>query len=177
MIALPFTAPLWLTKIPKWVWWMLAGAVVLGLVLWRLDSWGDARYEKGRSDLLAEQREAADKIEDAQVAVTTRVVTEYVDRIVEVRVQGETIIKEAPVYVTAEDDLACTINNGFVRLWNDANVGKISNSPAGVDGSPSGVSLSEVGTQKAREAQYTRELEQQLISLQDWVSAQQKLNQ
>lgn len=157
-----------LKSIP-WQVWAVVGILVL---FWW---WGGNRYEQGRLDLLAEQAKEAAKIEDAQEAVTERVVIEYRDRVQVIREKGDTIIKEVPVYVTVKDDSACTINNGFVRLWNDANKGEVSESPAGTDGAPSGVSLSDVATQKAIEAKLCRETEQQLISLQDWILQQQAL--
>lgn len=157
-----------LKSIP-WQVWAVVGILVL---FWW---WGDNRYEQGRLDLLAEQAKEAAKIEDAQEAVTERVVIEYRDRVQVIREKGDTIIKEVPVYVTVKDDSACTINNGFVRLWNDANKGEVSESPAGADGAPSGVVLSDVATQKAVEAKLCRETEQRLISLQDWILQQQAL--
>ena len=155
-------------KVPWQVW---AGLALVVSFWW----WGGNRYEQGRLDLLAEQAEAAAKIEDAQEDVTEKVVVEYRDRVQVIREKGDTIIREVPVYVTVKDDAACTINNGFVRLWNDANKGEVSESPAGTDGAPSGVVLSDVAAQKALEAKLCRETEQRLISLQDWVLQQQAL--
>jgi hypothetical protein len=43
-----------------------------------------------------------------------------VDRIQEVKETGETIKREVLVYFREENDLACTINNGFVDLHNAA---------------------------------------------------------
>ena len=51
---------------------------------------------------------------------TTRVVTEYVDRVHVVRERGATIVKEVPVYVTPTADAACAVPAGFVRLYNAA---------------------------------------------------------
>ncbi len=150
-------------------------AIVLALLLARCQvvSYGDGRYEQGRIDLLAEQAAAEDELEDKQDEVTKEVVIEYVDRIVEIEKQGRTIIKEVPVYVTVVDDSKCTINSGFVRLWNDANQGEVSESSTGADAAPSGVVLSEVATQKATEAAICRKNEQQVISLQKWIRDQQ----
>ena len=164
-----------LSSVPAGVWYALL-VLLLGLIVWKaIDSYGDGRYEQGRVDLLAEQAKAQVKLEVAQEKVTERVVTEYVDRIVEVEKAGRTIIKRVPVYVTVVDDSRCTINAGFVRLWNDSNQGKVSESSAGADAAPSGVVLSEVATQKATEALICRKTEQQLISLQQWVLRQQEL--
>ena len=76
-----------------------------------------------------------------------------------------------PVYVTKEDDARCSINNGFVSVWNAANAGVPLSRAAGVtDGEASGVALSDVATQHTVESQYTLELEERLIALQDWAS-------
>lgn len=164
-----------LASIPKPVWYIIAGVVALLLVRWQIVSYGERQYEQGRVDLLAEQAAAEANLEEAQEEVTERVVTVYRDRIQIVREKGDTIIKEVPVYVTDKDDAACTINSGFVRLWNDANKGEVSESSAGADAAPSGVVLSDVATQKATEAKLCRETEQRLISLQEWVREQQAL--
>ncbi|MBT2767604.1 hypothetical protein J7J08_08125 [Stenotrophomonas sp. ISL-67] len=76
---------------------------------------------------------------------TTRTVTEYVDRVQVVRERGATIVKEVPVYVTANADAACTVPAGFVRLHDTAASG---DALAGVAGDPDapapGVTLSAV---------------------------------
>lgn len=125
----------------------------------------------------AEKRSAqtvAKVVTTGQEVVLRQVVTNYVDRVKTIRVQGEMRIKEVPIYVTAQDDAACSINAGFVRLWNAANAGTpISPDPSGADEAPSGVSLSDTAAQHDREATYTRQLEEQLISLQNAVSGVQ----
>ncbi|MFS2112745.1 hypothetical protein [Herbaspirillum frisingense] len=122
----------------------------------------------------AEKRSAqtvAQVVTAGQDVVLRQVVTNYVDRVKTIKVQGETRIKEVPIYVTAQDDAACSINAGFVRLWNAANAGAtISPDPGGADAAPSGVSLSDTAAQHDREATYTHQLEEQLIALQDAVS-------
>lgn len=165
-----------LSIVPKPVWYVLGALALVLLARWGVVSYGDSRYEQGKIDLLAQQAKQAERQEDEQEKVTERVVVEYRDRIQIVEVKGDTIIKEVPVYVTAKDDANCTINAGFVRLWNDANTGEVSEASPGADAAPGGVSLSEVGTQKAIEAKLCRRTEQQLISLQAWVQQQYELS-
>lgn len=164
-------------KVPEWVIDLAAVVVVVGVIALGLWWYGDSKYEQGRTDLLAEQAQAAVLHKEAQGKITERVVTKYVDRIVTVREKGDTIIRRVPVYVTAQDDSRCTINNGFVRLWNEANTGEVSEPSAGADAAPSGVVLSEVATQKGYEAKLCRETEQRLVSLQEWVLEQQALSE
>jgi len=76
---------------------------------------------------------------------TTRTVTEYVDRVQVVHERGATIVKEVPVYVTANADAACTVPAGFVQLHDAAASG---NPLPGVAGDPDapapGITLSDV---------------------------------
>lgn len=151
----------WLVK------WILRAAVVVAVFV------SGCRYGAGRDE--KKTAEATVKVVYRQGAVTEKVVTKYVDRVRVIREKGDQIIKEVPVYVTAENDAACTVNNGFVRLWNDANQGEISDAAAGTDAAASTVSLSDVGRQKAAEAKLSRETEERLIALQEWVREQSKL--
>lgn len=129
----------------------------------------------GQSNI--KEKAATDKVRIVykQGKVTEKVVTKYVDRIQTIRVKGDEIIKEIPVYVTPENDAACTINNGFVRLWNDANQGAVSDAAPGTDAAPAEVSLSDVGQQKAIESRVCHETEAKLEALQEWVRAQSKV--
>lgn len=153
--------------VPSWCYWLLAlVALCLGCEIH-----GAGRVQ-AKWD--AEKRSAATgakMVTAGQDVVLRQVVTNYVDRVKTITVQGETRIKEVPIYVTAQDDAACSINAGFVRMWNAANAGAaISPDPSGADEAPSGVSLSDTAAQHDREATYTHQLEEQLIKLQDAVS-------
>ncbi|QNB08321.1 hypothetical protein G5S34_17220 [Herbaspirillum frisingense] len=153
--------------VPSWCYWIL---ILVALCL------GCEIHGAGRVQAKwdAEKRSAATvaKVVTAgQDVVLRQVVTNYVDRVKTITVQGETRIKEVPIYVTAQDDAACSINAGFVRMWNAANAGTaISPNPSGADEAPSGVSLSDTAAQHDREATYTHQIEEQLIALQDAVS-------
>ena len=68
-----------------------------------------------------EKKDLAGKLELAQG--TTRVVTEYVDRVQVVRERGDTITKEVPVYVTPTADAACAVPAGFVHIHDAAAAG------------------------------------------------------
>ncbi|MEO6920514.1 MAG: hypothetical protein ABI171_16150 [Collimonas sp.] len=157
--------------VPRWGYEVL---IALVLVL----AYGAYRHSAGEAVTQAkwdaEKREQATyvaKVADKQGQVLRQTVTQYVDREHVVRIQGETITKQVPIYVTAQNDTVCTINNGFVRLWNAANTGvQLPDIPAGTDGQASGVKLSDVETQHVAESTYARGLEVQLIKLQDAVS-------
>jgi hypothetical protein len=107
-------------------------------------------------------------IEAAQAEASTKVLTRYVDRIKTVRVAGETIIKEVPVYVPAEADTACRINRGFVRLHDATASGAIPDAAGNVDAGPAGIALSTVAGTVADNYGRCRENSEQLIALQEW---------
>lgn len=91
----------------------------------------------------AEKKDLAGKLELAQG--TTRVVTEYVDRVQVVRERGETITKEIPVYVTPTADAACAVPAGFVHIHDAAAAGIAPTGTAGDPDAPAaGVTLSAV---------------------------------
>ncbi|MBN5012500.1 hypothetical protein JY406_07825 [Stenotrophomonas maltophilia] len=108
----------------------------------------------------AEKKDLASKLELAQS--TTRVVTEYVDRVQVVHERAATITKEVPVYVTPNADAACSVPVGFVQLHDAAAAGI---PPAGSAGDPdapaTGVTLSAVAeTTAGNYSQYHAAAEQ-----------------
>jgi hypothetical protein len=107
--------------------------------------------------------------------VTTEVITKYIHDIQVVREKGNTIIKKVPIYVTVKDDAACTINTGFVSLWNDSNSLRVSSPSRKPDDSPSSVILSDVAAQHVTEANIYHETATRLIALQDWIRRQQQV--
>ena len=60
-----------------------------------------------------------------QAEISERVVTQYVDRIKIVKTQGDTIIKQVPIYITQDNDRECIVPESFRLLWNAANRGDI----------------------------------------------------
>lgn len=81
--------------------------------------------------------------------VRDQVVTQYVDRVQVIKERGATIIKEVPVYVSAQADAACTVNAGFVRVHDLAAAARPlpASDPAGLaNEAGSGVALSAVAT-------------------------------
>lgn len=102
--------------------------------------------DNAKADLAAAESTNAALVRKLALAQgTTRTVTEYVDRVQVVRERGATIVKEVPVYVTANADAACTVPAGFVHLHDAAASG---DPLAGIAGDPDapadGVTLSVV---------------------------------
>lgn len=100
-----------------------------------------------------------------------KIVTEYVDRVQTVRVRGETIIKEVPIYVTQEADARCVVPNGFVWLHNAAatNATAVANPAQPPHAGASGVALSEVAATVAYNYQQFHELREQVVGLQHFI--------
>lgn len=118
--------------------WVLLAFVLI--VSGAFASGGFFGFKAGISELheyKGKQATEAVRIITKRGEVTEKVVTKWrtVDRIIEK--QGETIIKEVPIYVTAQDDAACRVPAGFIRLWNDANTGNIPE-PSGAVRQPAG---------------------------------------
>lgn len=119
------------------------------------------------------------KVKDLEVKsskVTTKIVTEYVDKIHVVEVKGDTIIKEVPVYVTAKSDNQCVIPTGFVLIHNTAaSNGDLPRTTGDTNEKASGVALSTVAETVTVNYKQYHETIQQLLALQEWVKQQQKL--
>jgi hypothetical protein len=162
MIGL-LTAPLF-----KW------GAILLFIGALFGGTWymGDQHGTAKLAAYQAQQAKVVAATESKEAAVTTQVVVKYVHDQVVIHDKAQIITKEVPQYVTVKDDSACTINNGFVGLWNDANANAVPPTPSGADEAPSSVKLSDVAAEHGREAELYNQTANQLIELQNWVKAQ-----
>ena len=98
--------------------------------------------------------------------------------------KADAIVQEVPIYVTEQDDNRCIVPAAFGVLWESANTGvPIVESVGAVDAAPDGsgelqapppasdITLTDISRQHAVEAGYTRELEQQVLSLQEVLRA------
>ncbi len=124
----------------------------------------------------ASQAEALAKVQVSAAQVTTKVVTQYVDRVKVVHDKAAAIVKKVPVYVTAKADAACTVPAGFVRVHDAAAQGtELPDAATGADEAPSGVALSTIAGTVAGNYGLCRETAQQLSSLEDWARQQAAL--
>ena len=136
-------------------------------------------YFKGRHDVNVEW-----KLEKAEIAaenakkkaaagvVTTKIITEYVDRVKVVKQKGDTVTIYVTKWLTPESDSKCMVPNNFVSLHNAA----ASNGVAvESDNNDSKIKLSDVA--KTVTTNYTSyyEVKEQLTSLQKWIREQQKV--
>lgn len=149
----------------------------------------NAANEKWEAEVAADKLKIA-QLETKSAEVTVKVVTEYIDRVKIVKEKGETIVKEVPIYITAESDAKFQLPFGFVRSLNAA-ASQVSGTPKGIDdktaspevvarfnaenAAPISLKLSEATTIISKNYQTYHEVSQQLISLQDWVTEQKAL--
>lgn len=99
-----------------------------------------------------------------------KVITEYVDRVQVVRERGATIIKEVPVYVTAQADASCPVTAGFVRVHDAAAEGaSLDGAPTDPDAPAPGVALSTVADTVVSNYTACHANAEQLIALQAYV--------
>ncbi|WP_412023363.1 hypothetical protein [Burkholderia cepacia] len=119
---------------------------------------------KRAADLTRDVRERTAERDAARRDV--KVVTQYVDRIQVVRENGDTIIKEVPVYVDREADRACVVPVGFVRVHDAAVANMPVGDPGSADAASSSVALSAVAATVAGNYTTCHENAEQLIALQ-----------
>lgn len=123
---------------------------------------------------LEEAKQQIAKIESQSKQITEKVVVQYRDKIVTIREQGETIVKEIPKYITVESDAKCDVPNGFVVLHDATAQTKVPPAPSSTDGDASGVKISEVGRTVSQNYTTCNQVREQLKSLQEWVRLQEK---
>ena len=182
---------IWLT----WAWSLLKRAFALArLVPWQVYAglalvvafWlhGNAEFRRGIreaderhriADEAAREEQAAQaaKVAEKQAEVTTKVVTEYVDRVKVVRERAREVVKEVPIYVPAD---SCPLPSGF-RVLHDAAAGlpPIPNPSARTDAAP--VPAQAVAATVADNYGACRETAEQLRGLQAWVAQQRSASQ
>lgn len=167
-----------LKTVPRWCWEVLIGLALILAFGAHERHIGAASVQKRWDADKAKKVAVAEMVAEEQAIILRQTITQYIERTRTITVQGQTITKEIPVYVTAQDDARCTINNGFVRVWNAANTGMQLPAVAnGTDGQASGVKLSDVGRQHTIESTYSRNLEQQVIGLQDYLMKAKEASQ
>lgn len=141
-----------------WLYWVRLQDTIEQLAL-------DVKTQTDRADLAAKV---------AASAVSSQViVTQTVEKIVEVKVKGDTIIQKVPVYVSQKADSGCVVTNGAVSVLNGAARGVLlPANPDGVHDAPSGVALSTVVGTAAEWASRYHQLGERYKGLLAWTEAQ-----
>lgn len=153
--------------IPNWAKWMV---IVVLMACSAAFGWVQGADHEGskHDDYVLRQAKQTIAIGKAQTKVVIETETKYVDRIKNIYIQGETIEKQVPVYITAADNAACTINTGFMRVHDAAWTGDAPGSAAESDRSAGGVSLAQVAETTTANATICRAWREKAIGLQDF---------
>ncbi|MES2909846.1 MAG: hypothetical protein V4718_00570 [Pseudomonadota bacterium] len=150
----------------RWLLYLaLAAALVVGYFAWA-DHIGDVREAKVRADYAKQAKAANDKRAAVAPAIAAKEAAGQV-RIVKVT---ETILKEIPVYVKADD---CPMPAGFRVLHDAAADGRLPD-PAAIPDAAS-VPAQDVASTVTQNYGICHQTAQRLTSLQEWVNAQAAL--
>ncbi len=123
---------------------------------------------EGYNQRAAQDVAALAKARKVQTVINTRTVTKFRTITRTVYVRGATVIQKVPTYVTLRDNAHCTVNVGFVRLWNDSNRLSVPAPATSADEAASPVVLSDIEAEHAREATLCHANDAQLRALQAW---------
>ena len=144
-------------------------AVAAGAVIYLLGMrHGERVAGQAHIDYISAQAAQSVKIAQAQAKVIVETQIKYVDRIKTIYTRGETIEKQVPIYITADDDSACTINTGFVRIHDAAWTGEPPGSATSADREPAGIPLAEVAETEAYNATTCRAWREQALGLREF---------
>lgn len=129
-----------------------------------------ARVHSAEERAAAAEKQSADlRSALTEARATTKVVTQYVDRVQIVRERAATITKEIPVYVTAEADSRCAVPVGFARLHDAAAQNRPADPAGNPDAPAEGLTLSAVAGTVAGNYAACHENAAQVTALQDYV--------
>jgi hypothetical protein len=155
---------------------ILARAIVLVGAAVSLFAWGwfkgSANVQRDWDTERLQTANAIAKLEAQQSQVTTKVITEYVDRVKIVREKGRTITNEVVKYVPSD---TCNLPGGF-RVLHDAAASNTLPDPAAASDAAA-APASTVATTVTENYAACHEIRAQLITLQDWITRQQGLSE
>jgi hypothetical protein len=146
--------------LPGWAKW--AALAVLALSI----------YVFGRSDgkaIAAKELSAAKiRLQTAQAQVVTETEIVYRDRIKIIKEKGDVIVKEIPIYITAETDRNFPVSNGFVRVHDSAASGEPAGPAEQSDGKAATVTASQSAETVAVNYAECRKLAEQVTGWQEF---------
>jgi hypothetical protein len=151
-------------------WWARALAIIFIFVsvflLGQLH--GERVAGEVHNDYISQQAKQSIKIIQAQAKIVIETQTKYVDRIQKIYIKGEQIEKQIPVFITAADNAACSINAGFVRVYNAAWASESAGSASESDRQSSGLSLATVAETDAHNATSCLAWREQALGLREF---------
>lgn len=151
----------------KGIPWQVYAAVALAVAfLW----WGKHNDREGYARAQAEIEAEVRVVTEERIVETVRIETQYVDRIKEVKVKGDEIIREVPVFVRSDEWLS-----GGFRLLHDAAARNAVPDTAGIaDAAP--VAAQDAAATVADNYTDCNVYTKQLNGWIDWAEAQCRLN-
>ena len=176
--------------LPTWVPWAIAGSgialfllshifnklipllyrfviTILCFILVGLGFW-----LQGRQDILIEGKHEVEKIVTEQKVITKVVVQKFIEKQKEIEVVHDKIAAE----INTKDDHMCDVPESFVRVHDSAAQNTVPGPANGIDGTSSGIALSQVEHTIADNYELYHKVAEQLKSLQEWVTKQKELN-
>ena len=134
-------------------------------------------YNKGsaRADVVIAQYNAAkaalaNSIQEVQIKVVDRIITQYVDK---VRVIHDNGVHNEQIATDVVPDKQ-QLSNGWVRTHDASAAGRNADATSSADATPSGVEANQALGTVVNNYSSCQETRQQLISLQDWVTDTKK---
>lgn len=158
-------------KLPLWAR-VAAPLVLIALVVFL---WGRVKEhyrEQGREEVRIELNKQIAELKQKREKVTTVTEIKYVDRIKEVKVKGDTIIKYRDVFVPTDSGY---LNGGF-RVYFDAAIENRIPDPAEI-ANAAPVAVTDVADTHAANAKQCNEYIEQLNGWIDWAEEQCRLNE
>lgn len=154
----------WIKSLP-WQAWVL---IALMASHWL---WGEWRYDKGYTKAQNEIEAETKIIVEERIVETTKVETVYVDRIREIKVKGDEIIREVEVFVPVDSGML----GGGWRLFHDASARNTIPDPAEI---PHAAPVAAQDAAAVVSENYTacNAYIEQLNGWIDWAEAQCRLN-
>lgn len=158
---------------------LAAGALIVGGSFYAGYQYSSNIYDKKEAERKVVEAELRLQLKDLEVKsskINTRTVVKYVDRVKQVTVKGDTIVKEVPVYVSQKSDAQCDIPSGFVHIHNaSATNSGLPSTTRESNETTSGIRLSEVATTVSENYTKYHQVVEQLKALQDWIREQDNL--
>lgn len=158
---------------PSWIFGpigklILGAALLLGIGI-AIRWYGHTKFQDGVDSVATKINKQTEKKKEKANKVSVDLNLKYVVQLNVIHGQTQTLLQKVPIYVTQKDNARCTINVGFVSLWNSSNKGLLPSSARTANEAASPVVLSDVAAQHTRESGLGRSQQQQLIDLQEWV--------
>lgn len=161
--------------IPWYYRWLAIALLILGTIAFGFVKGMKHVQDKWDSSVQKENLLVTQKV-IKQGEITTKVLTQYVDRVRIVKEKGEEITKNVPIYVNTKNDADCVINHGFIVLHDSAaNQNPVPDSTGISNDSPSELKLSTVLTTITENYAIAIENSERLKALQQWVRGQYEL--